>query len=122
MQILVVDDSLTIRSIVKNILNRIGYENILEAENGLNAFEILKQNSDIQILITDWNMPGMSGLELVQQVRSFKHFSEIKIIMITTEGAKQDVIRAIKSGVNDYIVKPFTPNVLSEKLSRILTS
>lgn len=120
MQILVVDDSLTIRSIVKNILYRLGYENIIEAENGLNAFEILKQNSDIQILITDWNMPGMSGLELVQQVRSFKHFSEIKIIMITTEGAKQDVIRAIKSGVNDYIVKPFTPNVLSEKLTRIL--
>ncbi|WP_027326948.1 response regulator [Helicobacter pametensis] len=120
MKLLIVDDSSTMRRIINNTLIRLGYEEILEAENGLQAWEILDKNSDIGVLITDWNMPEMNGLELVRKTRADKRFVDIPIIMVTTEGGKVEVITAIKAGVNNYIVKPFTPQILKEKLEAVL--
>ncbi|WP_305862268.1 chemotaxis response regulator CheY [Helicobacter cholecystus] len=120
MKLLVVDDSSTMRRIIKNTLQRLGYEDIYEAENGIEAWDILDKNSDMGVLITDWNMPEMNGLELVKKTRADERFVDIPIIMITTEGGKVEVITAIKAGVNNYIVKPFTPQVLKEKLEVVL--
>lgn len=120
MKLLVVDDSSTMRRIIKNTLQRLGYEDILEAENGVEAWQLLDTTEDIKILITDWNMPEMNGLDLVKKVRADDRYGEIPIIMVTTEGGKAEVITALKAGVNNYIVKPFTPQVLKEKLEVVL--
>lgn len=120
MRLLVVDDSSTMRRIIKNTLQRLGYEDILEAENGVEAWDILNTNDGIGVLITDWNMPEMNGLELVKKTRSDSRYEDIPIIMVTTEGGKAEVITALKAGVNNYIVKPFTPQVLKEKLEAVL--
>jgi len=117
MKILVVDDSSTMRRIIKNTLNRLNHNDILEAEDGLVAWKILKSNKDIEIIMTDWNMPNMNGLELVKKIR--KEDKDIPIIMVTTEGGKVEVITALKVGVNNYIIKPFTPNILKNKLLEI---
>jgi two-component system chemotaxis response regulator CheY len=120
MKILVVDDSSTMRRIIKNTLNHLGYKDLLEAEDGALAWECMTQNSDIGVLITDWNMPNMNGLELVKKVRAEQKYADMPIIMVTTEGGKTEVITALKAGVNNYIVKPFTPQVLKEKLEVVL--
>lgn len=120
MKLLVVDDSSTMRRIIKNTLSRLGYEDVLEGEDGLQGWSVLDTNPDIGMLITDWNMPEMNGLELVKKVRSDTRFSDLPIIMVTTEGGKAEVITALKAGVNNYIVKPFTPQVLKEKLAAVL--
>lgn len=120
MKLLVVDDSSTMRRIIKNTLQRLGYEDILEAEHGLQAWEIMDSVEGIKVLITDWNMPEMNGLDLVKKVRADNRFIDIPIIMVTTEGGKAEVITALKAGVNNYIVKPFTPQVLKEKLEVVL--
>jgi len=120
LKLLVVDDSSTMRRIIKNTLSRLGYEDILEGEEGEEAWSVLNENPDIGMLITDWNMPEMNGLELVKKVRADARFENLPIIMVTTEGGKTEVITALKAGVNNYIVKPFTPQVLKEKLSAVL--
>lgn len=120
MKLLVVDDSSTMRRIIKNTLARLGYKDILEGENGVQAWEQMDSDGDVAVLITDWNMPEMNGLELVKKVRADDRFKEIPIIMVTTEGGKAEVITALKAGVNNYIVKPFTPQVLKEKLEAVL--
>jgi len=118
MKILVVDDSSTMRRIIKNTLHRLGFSDILEAADGLEACEQYAENEDIDLIITDWNMPNMNGLEFVKKVRA--EDQDTPIIMVTTEGGKKEVITALKAGVNNYIVKPFTPQVLKEKLSLII--
>ncbi|MDD2357227.1 MAG: chemotaxis response regulator CheY [Thiovulaceae bacterium] len=120
MKLLVVDDSSTMRRIIKNTLQRLGYKDILEGEDGLQGWSVLNENPDIGMLITDWNMPEMNGLELVKKVRTDVRFKDLPIIMVTTEGGKAEVITALKAGVNNYIVKPFTPQVLKEKLAAVL--
>ncbi len=120
MKILVVDDSSTMRRIIKNTLNHLGYKDLLEAEDGALAWETMTQNADIGVLITDWNMPNMNGLELVKKVRAEQKYADVPIIMVTTEGGKIEVITALKAGVNNYIVKPFTPQILKEKLEAVL--
>lgn len=120
MKLLVVDDSSTMRRIIKNTLSRLGYENVLEGEDGVQGWTTLNENLDIGMLITDWNMPEMNGLELVKKVRADGRFADLPIIMVTTEGGKAEVITALKAGVNNYIVKPFTPQVLKEKLAAVL--
>ena len=120
MKILVVDDSSTMRRIIKNTLGRLGHKDLLEAEDGQVAWNVMKENEDIDILVTDWNMPVMNGLELVKKVRAEEKYADLPIIMITTEGGKTEVITALKAGVNNYIVKPFTPQVLQEKLEAVL--
>jgi two-component system chemotaxis response regulator CheY len=120
LKILVVDDSSTMRRIIKNTLGRLNYKDILEAENGVEAWSHMEDNKDLGMLITDWNMPEMNGLELVKKVRASGEFNDLPIIMVTTEGGKAEVITALKAGVNNYIVKPFTPQVLKEKLSAVM--
>ena len=120
MKLLVVDDSSTMRRIIKNTLARLGYKDILEGEDGLVGWNALDSNPDVGMLITDWNMPEMNGLELVKKVRADERFKDLPIIMVTTEGGKAEVITALKAGVNNYIVKPFTPQVLKEKLGAVM--
>jgi len=120
LKLLVVDDSSTMRRIIKNTLQRLGFDDVLEAEHGVEAWQIMERTPDINVLITDWNMPEMNGLELVRKVRAEKKYESMPIIMVTTEGGKAEVITALKAGVNNYIVKPFTPQVLKEKLEDVL--
>ncbi len=120
MKLLVVDDSSTMRRIIKNTLQRLGHKDILEGGDGVEGWSVLDSNPDVDMLITDWNMPEMNGLELVKKVRADARFKDLPIIMVTTEGGKAEVITALKAGVNNYIVKPFTPQVLKEKLGAVM--
>ncbi|QFR48546.1 response regulator [Sulfurimonas lithotrophica] len=120
MKILVVDDSSTMRRIIKNTLARLGYKDVLEGGDGVEGWDAMNDNPDVEMLITDWNMPEMNGLELVKKVRADERFVDLPIIMVTTEGGKAEVITALKAGVNNYIVKPFTPQVLKEKLAAVM--
>lgn len=117
--VLVVDDSYTMRRIIKNILEKIGMGTIHEASNGKEALEILNRGG-VDILITDWNMPEMDGLALVKAVRSSDKFGKLPILMVTTENAKDDILNALRSGVDNYAVKPFTQEVIEEKVSKLL--
>jgi len=118
MKILVVDDFATMRRIVKNILKQLGFENILEADDGASALEVLKREK-IQFIISDWNMPQMSGIELLKTVRATEAWKELPFLMVTAEGQKENVIEAVKNRVNNYIIKPFTPETLMEKINKI---
>ena len=118
MRFLVVDDSATMRRIVVNSLNRIGFEDTVEAgdgEEGLQRF-----GPEIGCVITDWNMPKMTGLELVRGLRAHPHGASVPILMVTTRSVREDILAAIEAGVNNYIVKPFTPAVLKDKLESVL--
>ncbi|MDD2384257.1 MAG: response regulator [Sulfurospirillaceae bacterium] len=119
MHFLVVDDSSTMRRIICNTLGNIGYTNVTEAEDGMEALIKIK-TQHFDAIMTDWNMPRMNGLELVKALRAMESYKDVPIIMVTTEGGKREVITAIKEGVNNYIVKPFTPQVLKEKLKDII--
>ena len=120
MKLLVVDDSSTMRRIIKNTLARLGHKDVLEGADGVEGWTVLDANPEVDMLITDWNMPEMNGLELVIKVRADERFKDLPIIMVTTEGGKAEVITALKAGVNNYIVKPFTPQVLKEKLAAVM--
>lgn len=117
-KVLVVDDFPTMRRIIKNLLKQIGFENIDEAENGEDALRKLK-GGDYGLVVSDWNMPVMEGIELLRNVRSDPQLKEIPFLMVTAEAEKEKVIEAIKAGVDNYIVKPFTGEVLKEKLEKI---
>jgi len=119
MHFLVVDDSSTMRRIICNTLNNIGYTQVTEAEDGMDALKKMKE-TQFDAIMTDWNMPRMNGLELVKSARAMDRYKDTPIVMITTEGGKREVITAIKEGVNNYIVKPFTPQILKEKLKDII--
>jgi two-component system chemotaxis response regulator CheY len=117
--IITVDDSSTMRRIIKNTLMTIGFSNILEAAHGIEALEVLAKNK-VDLIITDWNMPEMDGLTFVKALRAKSEYKEIPILMVTTEAAKEDILTALRSGVNNYIVKPFTPETLQEKVFKLL--
>ncbi len=121
MKILIVDDSSTMRRIIGNVITQLGFskDDFDEAEDGLKAWSLLKENN-YDIILTDWNMPNMNGLELVKKIRNEGTHTKTPIIMITTEGGKSEVIEALKSGVNNYIVKPFAAEILKEKLDGVL--
>jgi len=119
MKILVVDDFSTMRRIVKNLLRQIGYANIDEAEDGAQAYSKLK-NGGYDFVVSDWNMPNMDGLDLLRKVRSDPDLKDLPILMVTAEAEKEKVITAIQAGVNNYIVKPFTGEVLKDKMDKIL--
>ncbi len=119
MKFLVVDDSSTMRRIVANTINKIGYKDITLAEDGQDAINKMKKNN-FDIIMTDWNMPNMNGLELVKSARKMENYKEIPIIMITTEGGREQVLIALKNGVNNYIVKPFNAATLQTKLEDII--
>lgn len=119
MKILVVDDSATMRRILVNSLQRIGYNENVEAGDGREALD--KFDASIQFVITDWNMPNMSGLDLTRALRSHPDGKSVPILMVTTRSVKEDIIAAVQAGVNNYIVKPFTPQVLKEKIDGVLS-
>jgi two-component system, chemotaxis family, chemotaxis protein CheY len=118
MKFLVVDDSLTMRRIIINALQRIGYNDTVEASDGKEALE--KFDGSIGFVITDWNMPSMSGVEFARAVRANSIGASVPILMVTTRGAREDIVAAVEAGVNNYILKPFTPSVLKEKIDRLL--
>jgi two-component system chemotaxis response regulator CheY len=122
MKVLIVDDAKTMRTIIKNVLKKLGFsdENFLEAGDGEEALKILEEHPDeIKIIFLDWNMPKMNGFEFLKKVRANKKYDHIKIVMVTTETKKENVIAALKAGVNNYIAKPFTPQVLKQKLEQM---
>jgi len=117
MRILVVDDSTTMRRIIANSLKAVGFEDSVEAGDGQQALETL---DGVDMLLTDWNMPNMDGLTLVKAVRANPATAGLPIIMVTSEGARDEVMEALAAGVNDYIVKPFTKDILAEKVRGML--
>ncbi len=116
---LIVDDSYTMRRIIINILEKIGMGTLFEAGDGKDALEILHREH-IDLIVTDWNMPEMDGLALVKAVRGDEKLSKTPILMVTTENAKDDILNALRSGVDNYAVKPFTQEVIEEKISKLL--
>ncbi|MDH3359467.1 MAG: chemotaxis response regulator CheY [Desulfobulbaceae bacterium] len=121
MKVLVVDDFATMRRIVKNILVQLGFKNIVEADDGTSALEIL-QEEKVDLIISDWNMPKMTGLDLLKTVRADARLAATPFIMVTAEAQQDNIIAAVKAKVSQYIVKPFTADTLSEKLDKIFGS
>ncbi len=118
LKILIVDDFSTMRRIIKNLLRDLGFNNTVEADDGMTALPIL-QSGSIDFLVTDWNMPGMSGLELLQKVRAEPSLAKLPVLMVTAEAKREQIILAAQAGVNGYVVKPFTAAVLKEKIEKV---
>ncbi len=118
MKILVVDDFSTMRRIIKNLLRDLGFTNTSEADDGTTALPML-QNGNFDFLITDWNMPGMQGIDLLRAVRADPKLKELPVLMVTAESKREQIIEAAQAGVNGYIVKPFTAQTLKEKIEKI---
>ncbi len=120
MRILIVDDSSTMRRIIGNVVQQLGVakDDFDEAEDGVVALKLYKEKNNYDVVLTDWNMPNMNGLELVKAIRALD--KKVPIVMITTEGGKGEVITALKAGVNNYIVKPFSADILKEKLDGLV--
>ncbi len=119
MKFLVVDDFSTMRRIIKNLLNDLGYANVTEADDGQTALPML-QAGGFDFLITDWNMPGMPGLDLLKAVRSDPKLAKLPVLMLTAEAKREQIIEAAQAGVNGYVIKPFTAVTLKEKIDKIL--
>jgi two-component system, chemotaxis family, chemotaxis protein CheY len=120
-KILIVDDFATMRKVVRNLLKQVGYEGIVEAEDGVMALKALKSQK-IDVIVSDWNMPNMSGLELLKAVRADAELARTPFLMVTAEALQDNVLTAVKAGVSNYIVKPFTAEVLNEKIKKITES
>ena len=122
LKFLIVDDSQTMRRIVVNSLKNLGYDDFVEASDGKDALLKLSADEAINFVITDWNMPVLSGLELIKAIRSDEKMGNTPVLMVTTRGVKDDIIEALKAKVNNYVVKPFTPAILREKIDQILAA
>lgn len=118
MKILIVDDFSTMRRIIKNLLRDLGFTNTSEADDGQTALPML-QNGNFDFLVTDWNMPGMTGIELLRVVRADDRLKDMPILMVTAEAKRDQIVEAAQAGVNGYVVKPFTAAVLKEKIEKI---
>ena len=118
---LVVDDFSTMRRIIKNLLHDLGYANVIEADDGTTALPLLKEGN-VDFLITDWNMPGMSGLELLKQVRADARLAKMPVLMLTAEAKREQIVEAVQAGVSGYVIKPFTAATLKEKIDKILAA
>jgi two-component system chemotaxis response regulator CheY len=118
MRVLLADDSGTMRTIIRRSLQTLGVEAVTEASDGVQAVELFKMSSSFDVVLTDWNMPGKTGLEVAREIRSLN--KSVPIVMITTEAEKARVLEAIQAGVSDYLVKPFTTEALQKKLERLL--
>ena len=122
MRALIVDDSRAIRSMIGRMMRELGFE-VIEAEHGVEALQKLEEHPSLDLMLSDWNMPQMDGLTLVQSVRADPRFSQMRIVMVTTETEMGHVIRALEAGADEYIMKPFTADVLRDKLELLeLTS
>ena len=118
MKILVVDDFSTMRRIIKNLLKDLGFANIQEADDGSTALPMLQQG-DFDFVVTDWNMPGMQGIDLLRAIRAEDKLKHLPVLMVTAEAKKEQIVAAAQAGVNGYVVKPFTAATLKEKLDKI---
>jgi two-component system chemotaxis response regulator CheY len=118
MKILVVDDFSTMRRIIKNLLRELGFNNIFEADDGQSALPKL-QSGGIDFLITDWNMPGMTGIDLLRAVRANPNLAQLPVLMVTAEAKRDQIVEAAQAGVNGYVIKPFTAATLQEKIEKI---
>ena len=118
MKILIVDDFSTMRRIIKNLLRDLGFNNTQEADDGLTALPML-QSGDFEFLVTDWNMPGMAGIDLLKKVRADDNLSGLPVLIITAESKRDQIIETTQADVNGYIVKPFTAQTLKEKIDKI---
>lgn len=118
MKILIVDDFSTMRRIIKNLLRDLGFTNTQEADDGVTALPMLR-NGDFDFLVTDWNMPGMTGIELLKEVRADANLVSLPVLMVTAEAKRDQIIEAAQAGVSGYVVKPFTAQVLKEKIDKI---
>ncbi|AAO55498.1 chemotaxis response regulator CheY [Pseudomonas syringae pv. actinidiae] len=118
MKILIVDDFSTMRRIIKNLLRDLGFTNTSEADDGLTALPML-QSGAFDFLVTDWNMPGMTGIDLLRQVRADDRLKSLPVLMVTAEAKREQIIEAAQAGVNGYVVKPFTAQALKEKIEKI---
>ena len=119
MTVLVVDDFVTMRRIVRKILRDLDFQNIIEAEDGLAALEVLK-TTKVDLVVSDWNMPRMTGLELLKEVRATDKIKDTPFLMVTAEAQKENIVEAVKAKVSNYIVKPFTAATLEEKLAKVV--
>lgn len=120
MKCLIVDDSAMMRRILANSLRTIGFTHILEAADGKSAMDLC--TPDVDVVLTDWNMPGMPGVELVRNLRSHPELSKIRVLLITSRNGKDDVVEAANAGVDGYVIKPFTPDVLRSKIEEVLNA
>lgn len=118
MKVLVVDDFATMRRIIKNVLKQIGFTNIIEADDGTTALGVLKKET-VDLIISDWNMPKMTGLDLLKNVRSDEATKTLPFLMVTAEAQKDNVLQAVQAGVSNYVVKPFTADTVKQKLTQI---
>ena len=118
MKILIVDDFSTMRRIIKNLLRDLGFNNIMEADDGTTALPLLQKGS-FDFLVTDWNMPGMQGIDLLIAIREDPDLSSLPVLMLTAESKREQIIEAAQAGVNGYVVKPFTAQTLKEKIDKI---
>ena len=118
MRVLIVDDFSTMRRIIKNIMRQLGYNNIVEADDGTTAWEVLNKDK-IDFIISDWNMPKMTGIELLRKVRSSEEFADMPFLMVTAEAQQENIIEAVQAKVSNYIVKPFTAETLGQKIDKI---
>jgi len=118
MKILIVDDFSTMRRIIKNLLRDLGFNNTHEADDGASAFPILKEGG-YDFLVTDWNMPGMSGIDLLKKIRTDSSLASLPTLMVTAEAKRDQIVEAAEAGVNGYVVKPFTAQILKEKIDKI---
>ena len=118
MRVLVVDDFSTMRRIIKNILRQLGFTNIVEADDGTTAWDVLNKDK-IEFIISDWNMPQMTGIDLLRKVRASDEFGDLPFLMVTAEAQQENIIEAVSAKVSNYIVKPFTPETLKQKIDKI---
>jgi len=118
MKILIVDDFSTMRRIIKNLLRDLGFTNTVEADDGITAIPVLNSGS-IDFLVTDWNMPGMTGIDLLRHVRADERLKHLPVLMVTAEAKREQIIEAAQAGVNGYVVKPFTAQALKDKIEKI---
>ncbi|MCK5771049.1 chemotaxis response regulator CheY [Algiphilus sp.] len=118
LRMLVVDDFSTMRRIIRNLLQDLGFNNITEADDGSTALTTLK-SQEIDFVITDWNMPGVTGIDLLKAIRSDEQLKHLPVLMVTAEGKRDQIIEAAQAGVNGYVIKPFTAQTLREKLEKI---
>ena len=118
MKILVADDFSTMRRIIKNLLKDLGFTNIQEADDGSTALPMLQQG-DFDFVVTDWNMPGMQGIDLLRAIRADENLKHTPVLMVTAEAKKEQIVAAAQAGVNGYVIKPFTAATLKEKLAKI---
>jgi len=119
MRFLVVDDSTTMRRIIINTLNKLGYTEIVEAGNGREGIDRVSEGP-VDLIITDWNMPEMNGIDFVRSLRAMEGKQHVPVLMVTTNAAKDDIVEALRAGVNNYVVKPFTPDTIKEKIDAVM--